>query len=93
MTSTYHEQKSSTIRFSRSKDCRMASVAGIKLAGDMTLLLAPHDLITQVYEFVHYFPAFITDTSYRLLISIEETVATDYEGLVSAHLRSCDSMG
>jgi hypothetical protein len=46
----------------------MASVANIGMADDMSLLLVPHDIITQVHKFLHQFPALVTCTSYRLVV-------------------------
>jgi hypothetical protein len=38
---------------SRSKDYRVTSGANIGMADDMSLLLVPRDIITQVHKFLH----------------------------------------
>jgi hypothetical protein len=45
----------------------MASVSNIGMADDISLLLIPRDIITQVHKFLHQFPALVTCTSYRLV--------------------------
>jgi hypothetical protein len=44
---------SRAVRPSRSEDDRMASVANIGMADDMSLLLVSRDIITQVHKFLH----------------------------------------
>ena len=45
----------------------MTSVANIGMADDMSLLLVPHDIVTQVHTFLHKFPALVTCAGYRLV--------------------------
>ena len=66
--------------------------ANIGMADDMSLLLVPRDIITQVHKFLHQFPALVTCTRLSTRVSIEETMTNDSWGLVSARLRSCYSM-
>ena len=70
----------------------MASVANIGMADDMSLLLVPHDIVTQVHTFLHKFPALVTCTGYRLVFRSRRQWTNDSWGLASAPLRSCHSM-